>query len=492
MSRTVKQMVSSTSKRVRYVVVAVSMAGALFGVASCGQDSSSNSKNGEQRPEAKSDESQLEQRMDNILDMLQPDRLGISSDRDNAIASLNDSVQTDSQSTQSDGSPDGKELPLLSRLLSTDELARVNDVRFHGRDAEHIRNCRWYNNAAKFTTASASNDLDRIVDLFDYVVRNVDLIADESDAIPLEPFALFMLGRGTAEDRAWLFANLLRQLRFDAVILSPANTDKSDAKQSSHWLVGVLLEGKVYLFDPWLGLPIPIDSEAPQSALMRRPATLAEVLENDVLLSQLDLDSEHAYPLRSDDLKNPVVQMIGNTSFWSSKMRKVQTLLSGKRAFVVHDGLQDDGPSKGLFSRIVKAGAEHWNDKSIAVWSYPETRIEAYEQLNSAQQRRLSDQRFSFNAPVPIRAIDPNTLEIEYGQPQRRHLKTRTNQLIGDFSTAITSYLAIRLWERFPPAPKEILIPEQLLPQLAATIPPEVLRMHGTAAEEAFFWLGVC
>ena len=57
------------------------------------------------------------------------------------------------------------------------------------------------------------------------------------------------------------------------------------------WAIAVLIEGKLYLFDPALGLPIPAPGKIGldrDGRLDIRPATLAEVAADDGLLRRLD------------------------------------------------------------------------------------------------------------------------------------------------------------------------------------------------------------
>ena len=97
--------------------------------------------------------------------------------------------------------------------------------------------------------AAADTDLERATRLFFYVTRNIVLRSEEDSTLPLAPFGVAMFGEGNARDRAWLFINLLRDLRIDAVVLQAKESPKNV-------LVGGLLGGEVYLYDPELGLPV--------------------------------------------------------------------------------------------------------------------------------------------------------------------------------------------------------------------------------------------
>ncbi len=425
--------------------------------------------------------------LNSALDMLQPERLGISSEVNTAVALLND---WDSASS-TDEIVHNDQL-IVEKLLSAAQMKRVSFDRFVARDGRHIRNCLWYRMVVDFVVGSADNDLDRAVDLFYYCVRSIDLIKSEDNRIPLSLFTISMLGKGTAEDRAWLFSNLLRQLQIDSVILRPAeNSGIGVTRQpSANWLVGVLLDDHVYLFDMRIGLPIPTDWDQPNTPLVRRPATLAEVRANDQLLRQLDLNSGQSYPLHSEALNNVKVELVGNTSLWASRMQRLQTSLSGARSAIIHDGL---GCSQfGLFARIASFGSDKWKKDDIEVWPYPEERIEGRENLDKLKQQQLILRQRSFDVPVPITGIDQGTETLLFGTEQRLHRKARTLQLVGNFSAAIRGYLSIRLWERLPPMPPDIPVPQEVIHVIGQKVPPWIQQMHRSAAEEAFVWMGCC
>ena len=69
----------------------------------------------------------------------------------------------------------------------------------------------------------------------------------------------------------------------------------------------MLIDGNAYLFDPFLGMPIPgkdgIRHDA-QGRLELQPATLAEILADPALLKRLDIDSQKTYPVKQADLRN--------------------------------------------------------------------------------------------------------------------------------------------------------------------------------------------
>ena len=404
------------------------------------------------------------------LDMLQPDRLGVTSEAKDAADLLNSWLASCGAS-----GPENRELKSsaavrLETLISFQELEQLKETRFTKQDAGHLRNSLLSKTIVNFVLSQNRNDLDRIVGLFEYVVRNIGLEKEGEQTLPLSPYEIVLFGRGTPEDRAWIFAMLLRQLHVDAVILRPSSQD--DASKD-RWLVGVRMDGRVYLFDTRLGCPVPSSNDDGKTTTIENPATLTEVQENDKLLRLLDLE-DRPYPLNAGDLKSPRVEVIGNSSLWAPHMKRIQMSLVGERSVVIYDGLQDGGTGEpGSISRVAKLGRGKWRTEDIGVWTYPNVRLQGFANLNDSQELKLLVRREPFKATIPWSDVAQG--RINYGPPRREQLKTRNSQILGNYAKSIHSYMNIRLRGKLP-----------------RRLRPNVRRMHARAAEDAFFWIGVC
>ena len=147
--------------------------------------------------------------------------------------------------------------------------------------------------------------LAKSVKSFDWVIRNIHLLADDSivtaDSDPDDfrlnnsesfpaagvpglgytrfPSQTMLISRGDYVDRAKLFMTMLDQLEIGSVMLA---VKPADADEYRPWAVGVAVRGKLYLFDTKLGLPIP--GEKPATI-----ATLSDLQSNPLLLKSLDL-----------------------------------------------------------------------------------------------------------------------------------------------------------------------------------------------------------
>ncbi|MEX2287796.1 MAG: transglutaminase-like domain-containing protein [Planctomycetaceae bacterium] len=419
------------------------------------------------------------------IEGLRPTRLNIDSELPTALSTLNQWMSECGKAAEKPQEISPVALELLKAVATPQQLEHLNDERFSSRDGIHVRDCLLAKKVTEFATASADNSLDRVVDLFEYVTRNVDLYQPSEKSPPTTMFTAFFFGQGTPQDRALIFASLLRQLGIDAVILRPRTAETADEKAAERqWLVGVLLDGAVYLFDMRLGTPIPSAADTGKTVTVRKPATLAEVQQNDALLRALDLPGGRTYPLRAENLAALRVEIIGSTSLWSPRLERLQSVLVGDRYLIVYDPLEDHGKNPGLLRRVVEAGTGHWQQSDVAVWPYPELALQRFEKRTLDQQMAYEFKQRPFQAPITFVfdgaggvVLDANTRTARMGQAKAEHHRARVNQLVGNYDAAIHRYTEARIDERFPPG---------------IAVYAEHRLAHESAADNSTFWNAVC
>ena len=451
-------------------------------------------------------------KLDAALDMLQPERLGISTDAETAQLRLNTWLKDCGQEVEA-AAPPGPELErMLQQILSQPQMNRLTADRFVSGDAEHIRNCQLHNAMARQDLGTQESELNRIVALFHFCVRNIALHNKDDEHLPLTPYELLLFGRGDPQDIAWVYADVLRQLQIDAVILRPAMTaadsevndnaaedgdeEEDDAKNDDTddlWLIGVLLNKQIYLFDPKLGTPIPAATDAGKTATVLQPAALADVQKDDGLLRKLDLADGQPFPFTADMLQKVTVEVIGTRSLWTPSMQRLDTSLTGDRSSLVFDGLQDEANSSGLMTRVADYGGESWGKDDVGIWPYPEQQTEAAQQRGEGQRKRLSYLESPLAAPVFVQydaatqqfrtlnfdPIDPENLKVEKLKSRKHvtYISTRISHLLGDYGTAIRNYQKMRI--------RLVLASHQ--PQ-----PDEVRAVNVRAEDDAAYWIGLC
>jgi hypothetical protein len=182
-------------------------------------------------------------------------------------------------------------------------------------DGRLLQEAVWLRDVGRWTQGDSFDDAKRATALFDWIVRNVQLDPD-SAAKPYRPWEVLLYGHGTAEQRAWVFALMARQLGLDVVVLEIKNEAKS-----TFWLPALFANGNLYLFDARLGLPIP--GKDGQGV-----ATLAELQADPALLRQLDLD-DATYPVTADQLKQVTAHAVADTFDLSRRAAAIESKLSG-------------------------------------------------------------------------------------------------------------------------------------------------------------------
>ena len=352
------------------------------------------------------------------IEMMRPENLGISSEPNAAVSTLNNRVRDCGKSGPA-GDPSPKD-PALEKLITEEQRAAANGELFDLQDVEHVRDCWLFKQARSSVVRAYDSDAARVVGLFDLSNRIVALTGKNEPDIPQSLHDITVIGKGTAEDRAWVFAELLRQMGIDAVIFetarprrreagdrpvlgrrasrrpAPKTTDgakslatltpgaRSTEARSRAWLVGALglTSRRVPVRSRALGWPIPSRADKAATPAVQSAATLAEVLADDGLLRKLDVSAEKPYPLHAADLKSLRVEVITSSRYWSPRVRRLETFLSGDRSATIYAPLGDMGNRPGLLSRAIAAGAGFWKKDDVVVWDYPDRQTSAA--LNSS------------------------------------------------------------------------------------------------------------
>ncbi len=297
----------------------------------------------------------------------------------------------------------------LARLLSTPALtARIfksddpNSELGIFDDARHIQEAIWLRDISRWAHGEGFDDVSRATALFDIQLEASD------NAIPRRPWQTLLLGRGTAEQRAWVFARLARQQGLDVVILSvPATTsddDKTDEKPASpkFWLPALFSEEQLYLFDTRLGLPIP----GPDG---KSVATLEQARKDDALLRKLDLEGEK-YPETSETLKNIEIDLVADPFTLSRRASQLEASLSGD------DRLTLVTKPSQLAERLKSIPGV----SSIRLWNFPFRTIA--EQLSLGKSARHRD----------ALQFEPFALRPGLWKGRTRHFQGRHEEALGD------------------------------------------------------------
>lgn len=203
---------------------------------------------------------------------------------------------------------------------------------------------------AKTLSQLEAIQLEEAYKLFDWTVRNVTLgsggasveslvddpteLSGAGDTIGCDylPWETLLYSSGDFVERGRAFCSLAMQRGIDAFwIALPATADNGAASQDKLWCVGVLIGGKIYLFEPKLGMPILEPDEF-------RLATLAETRENDRILRRLDLAGQFDYAVDPGELDRLTFLLDAPPTAVSARMKMLESaLLSDERMTVYKD-----------------------------------------------------------------------------------------------------------------------------------------------------------
>lgn len=322
--------------------------------------------------------------------------------------------------------------------------------KFTTKDARHIEDCMLYRVVAN-RVAGEGDDLTKVRRIFDWIVRNIELVPAQSLAGPnfrqaeVRPADVLVRGMATEggsrwSERGWLFMALCRQIGIDVGILtytpraSMMATAKSGARPAVSWACAAIVDGKAYLFEQRIGMAIP----GPDGTGV---ATLEEAITDPNVLGRLEVPGLSDYGTTGAELAaspsriNVVVD--SSLGYLSPRMRLLQGQLRGEHRTVLFRDLLEQGrnfkaamgPRLGL----------------VQLWDIP-IRIE---------EKLFSDPNFVVATQMPLQFFDG----------RYPLLYARTAQLRGELSEAIEKLGALRFAEHPVMKDKE-----------KTPIPPEVQR----------------
>ncbi len=211
--------------------------------------------------------------------------------------------------------------------------------------------------------------LQKAARLFDWVVRNIALepefLADpaQSPSYPMNMvyggpgyrqtiYQTLWRGRGDRFQRAGVFTRLCQHAGIDAAVLAVRAGESADAVGLQPWAVGVLIGGKIYLFEPMLGIHVPGPGQ-------QGIATLAEARKDASVMRRLDVAGYYDYPLDKGDIQQNIALLNIRPEQITRRMRRLQDALIGDARMSLHVDAAVVGEAFDDVAGI--AGARLWN-----------------------------------------------------------------------------------------------------------------------------------
>ncbi|MEZ6059419.1 MAG: hypothetical protein R3C19_03555 [Planctomycetaceae bacterium] len=328
-------------------------------------------------------------KLSSAIRRLQPENFDTLTRRDRAVNGLNAwlaSCTADEVSAMTVGEK-------TLAMLDPDSRRQVTAGRYTPSDAVYVRDALLLRTLSDALTeqidvtlpSDSRTEAARVAGIFQWLAGNVSLIAADEKRVPLGLFDVLLTGRGTAEDRAWIFAELLRQRQIDAAILrpsgDPASQDPADVVESADWLIAAMIDDSVLLFDAATGTAVPsVDSDG-IDAILQTPAGLERLVD-------------------SERWKNLQVQIVAQTSAFAPRMLVLQEHLAAEDSAILFEELTGGTSEiRPLVERISGRGEGFFTADQISIWQYPDERSAASGSLTEDQLAEYTDLMRPFEAP---------------------------------------------------------------------------------------------
>lgn len=338
-------------------------------------------------------------------------------------------------------------------LLSPTALRTASAIRFTENDVVYIRDCLLlksltesiWKQADSLNSAGRATDRERVVHLFEHLIRNISLLPPNDDRVPVGLYESMLTGQGSVEDRIWAFAESLRQRSLDVVLLQASTAgdpSSTDITLAADLLIGVVAENQLLLFDPLRGTAVPKPGDV--NPLVDDPAGL------DAISGQ-------------ERWKSGTVYVVSHPSAFAPRMLVLQERLEASDSAVLYEELVGGTSEiRPLTERLADIIGSVWPSGSLKVWDVPERRIAEAAALSEEQKQTFRLLMRPLDSPFERETLnignlisDPNInveqltpeeragLQFEalmkmrergddvFGKPSRRLLQTRLREILG-------------------------------------------------------------
>ncbi len=404
-------------------------------------------------------------------------------------------------------------------MLSPAALRAASGIRFVESDVVYIRDCLLlkaltesvWKQADAMNSSGGATDRERIVLLFRHLIRNLALLKADEGRVPVGMYEALLTGRGSVDDRIWVFAEALRQRQIDSVLLktvSPGDAAAGDLSKAADMLIGVVSAGELLLFDPLRGTALP---KAGDTAVLTVDPAGLDAISGD------------------ERWKGAEVFVVCHPAVFSPRMMVLQDRLEAMESAVLYEELAGGTSEiRPLQARLTEVIGSTWPSESIKVWDVPEQRIAAAASLTEEQKQAMTVLMRPFDSPFERDSLnvgdmleDPNVNQDEltpdqkmqqkmialnermarieassdelFGKPSRRLLKVRVEQIMGNVDVGMIQDLQqIRIASlqetielQIPYEGKQVAVVEVPMPQA-------ILSVQRSAVGDTLYWTSMC
>jgi hypothetical protein len=292
-------------------------------------------------------------------------------------------------------------------------------------DGRHIEDSILYSSIAQ-RVAGDGEPLDRVTRVFDWVVNQVGLVpagslrAGNGLHAQVRPFDALLRGMavesGDWAERAWLFMVLCRQLGVDVGFLTYAAPSRGPTPRSIDqipdtnvaWACTALIDGKLYLFDARIGIPIP----GPGGI-----ATFDDVIRDPQVLATLDWP-DSPYVTNQPELAAAKIRVLieSTPACIAPRMKLLQNDLAGKNRMIVY---RDPSDVAAKFQQALGERCE-----KVELWTLP----------MNVQYRLFHDGAF----------VQATQFHLQFFDQRWPLLAARMQHLLGELKISLEKFVSFR------------------------------------------------
>ena len=404
-------------------------------------------------------------------------------------------------------------------LLSPAALRSASAVRYVESDSVYIRDCLLlksltesvWKQADAINSSGVATDRERIVRLFQHLIRNLALLKADEGRIPVGLYEALLTGRGSVDDRVWAFAEALRQRNIDSIVLkaaTPGDPLSPELSKAADLLVGVVAGDEFLLFDPQRGTALPKSGDA--SPLTTDPAGLDAIAGDE-------------------RWKSAAAFVVCHPAAFAPRMMVLQERMDATDSAVLYEELAGGTSEiRPLKVRLTDVVGSVWPAESITIWDVPEQRIAAAAALSEEQRQAMSLLMRPFDSPFERESLsvgdtldDPNVNQAEmsedqklerrmmalqermerinassdelFGKPSRRLLEARIEQIMGNVDVGMIQALQqIRIASLQEKIELEVPFEEKKAMVVTVPLPQAILSVQRSAVGDTLYWISMC
>ena len=440
-------------------------------VSGCGGGKSSEklNKKDDKKADATSARENLEKRricksnLDKVYQILQPSAENINSELQAALVILNQWFGScaDLSKTQRDAAN-----PLFADQTDPEFIENLNSDSVSLGDVLYLRDQLLMRKVVEHVVQNSPTDLEKIRAIFEYTCWNITLdqqlidprlasvgLITQERLNQLDPMTIprtlqdiMLAGRGLPQDRIWVFATLLEQLNFDSVILMPPQS--AEANGTSPAVVLVMIDDQLMAFCPELAVELQKSSE--DANQLWTATTLSEDFTS-IFKTFPGVNFPEGSPIlqmQAIDWKTAEVVLPYAMLSTSRRMEALQIEFAGDMSCTIYQPLAgDDANGAGLGVRVSSLLKPVLGERKLTFWSYPH---KMYQQSLLASEEALTLRELSHATLMKevrtVRANEDQNEEKTYKvNMERQMLKARLQQLLGNETEALRTYIRIRL-----------------------------------------------